>query len=201
MHFLEHSPIGTTKQAPDHEKIHALIEKVRDVKDEIQVKIDEGGAFGALDFKPLMEPVKNALVYLEEGLETSFGAASYALSNLLQSTLRLASVALDNVVDPLDATLQPTYDRIQNVFEKLINIRNQHNWEKLTTPPNTKPATAMSKYGDQLQQCDLELQEIAKRRVDGIWIDEKGFDYCSGQDLLDHSFNRANALLRDLLFR
>jgi len=205
MHFIEHSPLGLSKDTahPEHEKITKLMDQVQEVKDELQVKIQEGGSMGALDFKPLMEPVKKALMYLEEGLETSVGAASYALSNLLNSTLRLASVALDNVVDPLNENLQPTYDRIQAVYDRLISIRNQHNWEKLVAPAGQQAPPIMKKYGDELQKCDLELQEISKSRIDGLWVDRKDMDsvYMDGQDFLDHSYNRANALLRDLLFR
>lgn len=152
----------------DDDRIHKVYQAVKQARDEMQCHIDDGGSGASFDFKPVMQPIQDALNYLEEGVETTVESARFLLSSAVQSAFRLASHLADTVA-PVDPSLQPLYERIQAVFERLQAVKRAQNWEKIQSHGH--------EYGShekELEECDRELQECRKWKNAGLWIDEIG---------------------------
>lgn len=113
----------------DDKKLHKLYHDVKTARDEMKLHIDDGGAGASFDFLPVMQPIQDALVYLEHGVETTVGGARVLLSNALQSALTYAARLADSL-SPVDPSLRALYDRMQAVHDRLQAMRNAQNWEK-----------------------------------------------------------------------
>jgi len=187
-----------TTMKRDDQKMHQLYNEVKNARDEMKMQMEQGKAGASFDFKPVMQSMQNTLMYLEKGVETSVGAARFLLGNTLQSALRYASALADSIA-PVDPSLQKIYNRLQDVYERLVSIRNSQNWEKIVSHGRD-----VSSHEQELEECDRELQDCKKWKSAGLWMDEQGNqndEDIYSQDCLDLAYNRANHLLQELLFQ
>ncbi|KAJ3369460.1 hypothetical protein HDU91_007204 [Kappamyces sp. JEL0680] len=207
-------------QTPDKD-LEAIIEKIQDVRHMLKWKVEEEVPSSTLtDFRKMMvgdrwfdlqEPVMEGMSFIEKKTEVAVGAAGLVLGNLVQTTLGMATKVLETL-DPIDPALLPTYkkvlgwqltDQLETATDELKDIRNRHNWDLLQQKNSgTPPAKIYDKYGKDLTRLDEELAKLNAGRVGGEWVDATGEKKnLPGQDLLNNSFERANSLLRSLLFK
>ena len=106
-----YDPEQIKKAQRDDKELSEIMDRIYDARQTLQWSVEEDTSSNLLDVNELLAPVTRGLEYLEAKAGSALGAASYLLSNLIQSTLGFASKLIEKL-ETIDPKLEPLYNQV-----------------------------------------------------------------------------------------